>query len=1046
MAITHIGTEFVHNPAGGTLDDHFVPVPAGTQDGDYMVLTAYGPQPPAIGPITGWTNIDANNASTVLKYNIYHRIASSEPASWEVVSTTADIRGSSISVFRGVDTSSLAAALDDNSVNVNTSSSDPISADTVTIGTTGTVVFTARATRGSSAVQCRHSSSDTELADYGQDNGVTTRDACLYLSGIKAVGTTPALSISLTGGAGTHSVTYALAMAPPGEGVAVDTTGVTATANSPTVTTFSNISAPAGTATGVTVTGNNATVTTTTNTNAPAGFATGVTVTANDATVSTVSNVNAPAGEATGVTATAEQPTVSTPGSHQAPGGTATATATANDPTVTANDGIRNANAPHVSVFASAFDATTTAPAPGAILPTNADWNIWIDWDKDLGVNLTSFETGTTEGWVGVGDPAPTLSVGDEAPAWPVKHGRKSMKISWAVATGPTVERILTGLVIGRQYTASAWVFVPSSSHPDLRLQCNGTNGSFSTALNQWTQITVTFTATATQHTLVIDPETDPNAGTDEAYVETVQLTHSTEPVDDLVLGTRQSLSFKYGRDTARSLEAMSPTEATFELDNRDLELSPDNPSSPYNPYLVPGRPIYVRADFDDRFYSMFYGYLESYTVKPGVEDDSVEFGAQDMLSQLADFTLDTEVYPSLQTGDAIAVVLDEMGWPEHRRSLDRGATTVSWWSESATDALEAVKKLVDSEGLPAFAYVDRHGNFVFRDRHHRYLDDRSLTSQASFAGASGSEPQFCEPFDYDLGWTDLLNQVDFEIEVRQPRPLEEVFAMDEEQVIQLNAGEPYVLDVEGNDPFIQALTPRGGTVVVNDSPSGGEAGEEEEEVFDPPTADYIVRSGSGVTATLDRTSGATCKITFFSSGNAVISNVRLRARPIQTVQTLRVKAEDPASVSAYGPRTYDGEAPWANIHDADAIARTIVGTRAERLPIVSFTVNSGNETRYLQVLERDLSDRIHLTEGKTFIDHDFYIESVEHNIDEVGWDHRATFSCERVRDLPVANVFEFGSSTADFDNGVFGGIGFVDPADQFVLGTSQLNNEKLTQ
>lgn len=1354
MAITHVGTEFYHNPEGTSAGAvHSVNVPAGTQNGDYMVLVTYGSTASITVP-AGWTLLRSDTASTVLRFDMYHRIASSEPASY-TINANNNTRGTAISVFRGVDTTSLAAAVDDHDQNINVSSSDPISAAGVVNGTTGSKVYTARATRGSTAVQCRHTSSDTELADFGGDNGTTTRDCCIYLSDEKPVGVVAGVEISLTGGSGTHSITYNIVMSPPVR-PEPNAPSVTVSANSPTVTTASNLNAAAGHAS-ATVVARNATGSTVTAKSVSAGHATAsvsgktptadtdasgvqfvaagthssttsasdisarmpvgisvgdlllvgygnvgneagnpcspasgwtvleestagsnayyvmlgkiatstevadagnvrqvatygngtsgqsvrssvclaytgvandislavvdtgflhesfpanqtvetgtATATATDqwwvgfgamasggdqtassftvsagveraeiddtsgttsgvvgfdsagtiatgahqysatwsgaasrlngsiaiisppftppsasptagtasvtaaangvssvrtaepvagaasatavarsATVATVGNVTASAGHAE-VSVLARDAVATIPGQHDAfAAATTTVSVVANSPSVTALDGIRNANAGTAQVWAFANDPTSTAPAPELeeILPTNANWNIWIDWDKDLGVNLTSFETGSTEGWQGAGNPAPNLVVDKESPSQPVKHGRYSLRVEWTIDTNPvttpitfglaghgfddgsfnvnnppvegafvtpTVERTLTGLVVGRQYTATAWFYVPTGS-PDVRLQCNGFNGSYTTALNQWVQASVEFTATDTEHDLVIDPETDPSTTTQVLYVESVQLTHDTEPVQDRVLGTRQSISFKYGRDTARSLEAMSPTEATFELDNSDLELSPDNPDSVYAPYLVPGRPIYVRADWEDRFYSMFYGYLDSYTLKPGIEDDSVEFGAQDMLAQLGEFELSTEVYASLQTGDALHIILDELGWPQHRRSIDRGATTVSWWSEHQTDALEAVKKLVDSEGLPAFAYVDRHGNFVFRDRHHRYLDRRSLESQATFySGRSDEEPQFCEPFEYDLGWTDLINKVDFEVEVRGPRPLEEVFSMEDETLIQLKQGEAYVVDVDAGDPFIQALTPRGGTVVVTDTSSGGEAGEEEEEVFDPPNADYVMRSGTAtsITATLDRTSGQTCKITFTAhGGDAVISNVRLRARPIQVMQTFRVTAEDAASVSEHGPRSYDGEAPWANPYDADAIARTIIGTRAERLPIVSFTVNSGNETRYMQVLERDLSDRIHLIEAKTFTDHDFFIESIEHDIGEVGWDHRATFSCERVKDLPVANSFEFGSATAGFDEGVFGGIGFTLPENMFVLGKSQLNQDKL--
>ena len=66
---------------------------------------------------------------------------------------------------------------------------------------------------------------------------------------------------------------------------------------------------------------------------------------------------------------------------------------------------------------------------------------------------------------------------------------------------------------------------------------------------------------------------------------------------------------------------------------------------------------------------------------------------------------------------------------------MDFGATIVDWWWEDETNALEAVKSLLSAEGLPSIVYVDDIGDFVFRDRHHRYKSSLSTIETVIFAG-----------------------------------------------------------------------------------------------------------------------------------------------------------------------------------------------------------------------------------------------------------------------------------------------------------------------
>ncbi|MEU7032737.1 hypothetical protein ABZ958_03500 [Streptomyces sp. NPDC046237] len=134
------------------------------------------------------------------------------------------------------------------------------------------------------------------------------------------------------------------------------------------------------------------------------------------------------------------------------------------------------------------------------------------------------FEVADT-GWYALdeGGPVPSPAFIDTLH---VKSGSSAFKIGWAdTGTGGLVQCTLYGLLIGRPYTASVYVWVPTGD-PAVRLDIDGTTvGAASTLTAQWQRITVTWTPTAASHRLRITTNTtSPSIGDfcwlDEAQVE----------------------------------------------------------------------------------------------------------------------------------------------------------------------------------------------------------------------------------------------------------------------------------------------------------------------------------------------------------------------------------------------------------------------------------------------------------------------------------------------------------------------------------------------
>ena len=469
----------------------------------------------------------------------------------------------------------------------------------------------------------------------------------------------------------------------------------------------------------------------------------------------------------------------------------------------------------------------------------------------------------------------------------------------------------------------------------------------------------------------------------------------------------RTDLVINYGRDQARSLAPIVPGRAEFELDNTSRDYSVDNLSSPLAGLILPARQVRIQATLGST-YTLFRGHLDDYEVLPDRSSRSVRVSALDML---ADFKTDVsvELQDAVTTGEAIGLVLDALGWPEADRDIDVGATTIRWFWVERADGLTELQRIVNSEGPGAFAHVNESGQFVFRDRHHRLTRSASTTSQATFRD-TGTEPLFSGPLVYDHGWRDVINSVTISVDERDPTAeLEDVWSSD--RTYSVADGQTVPIHAEGSDPFYDAVVPVAGT-------------------------DYTLVSGT-VEITMPRTAGqSTTLFVRGVGGPAVILGLKVRAHPVRVVRTIQGQAEDTASIAKYGRRTYSGEAPWAGVEDAQAIADTILAYRAERLPIVNLRVVNGNDTRWTQQLSRDLSDRITIVDAETGLSGDFFIERIEHRISDAGLFHETVFGCEKV---PTAgtSLFRFDVAGAGFNDGKFGATGLDNASTMFRFDTA---------
>lgn len=301
---------------------------------------------------------------------------------------------------------------------------------------------------------------------------------------------------------------------------------------------------------------------------------------------------------------------------------------------------------------------------------------------------------------------------------------------------GLAAVRTLTGLEVGTAYTVFGWAYIPDGAR-FLKLTCDDFDFETSTnVFKSWVYLETSFTADADTKDIKIYTIFTEGTIVDGPYIDDFSFKVSGEDITSLVLNNRGTIDISGGRDFARALSAVTPAESAFDMINEDRRYSPNNPLSPIHSRPATNTQIQIRAFYEGRFYILYNGVIDEFIINQELPDFStISVTSFDVMGKLAATNISTGLYPNVRTGEAIGIILDEIGWPSAKRKMEFGATVIDWWWEDETNALDAIKALLSAEGLPSIIYVDDVGDFVFRDRHHRYISSLSTIPTAIFAG-----------------------------------------------------------------------------------------------------------------------------------------------------------------------------------------------------------------------------------------------------------------------------------------------------------------------
>jgi hypothetical protein len=210
-------------------------------------------------------------------------------------------------------------------------------------------------------------------------------------------------------------------------------------------------------------------------------------------------------------------------------------------------------------------------------------------------------------------------------------------------------------------------------------------------------------------------------------------------------LDDREPLVRRFGRENNTS--GVTPMELSFRLWNRDRRFEVDNPTSPYYPYVVPGRPVRVTMLQNAVNYDWAFGYIQDFA--QDYSDDlfgTVPIVANCFLEKMNQAEMSSRAFSQQLAGARVGQVLSIAGQPQTMRALDAGANQMMAQVVESGSAGDHTQQVARSDR--GMQFFDGRGYAVFQDGNYRTSNSRAVTSQGTLGPAEINyrRPQFHSP------------------------------------------------------------------------------------------------------------------------------------------------------------------------------------------------------------------------------------------------------------------------------------------------------------
>jgi len=445
--------------------------------------------------------------------------------------------------------------------------------------------------------------------------------------------------------------------------------------------------------------------------------------------------------------------------------------------------------------------------------------------------------------------------------------------------------------------------------------------------------------------------------------------------------------TWRYGRDYSSQLTGRSSAgSCSLYVRNRTSYFSKYNPSSPFHGKTLPGILMRVQMSVNGCAYqTMWQGDLQTITPDPGdhINGATAVLSGAGVLSRLAECLVTLTMHEGIATGAAITDVLDTANFPAGDRSIDTGCSTLSrWWTAEKVSGFQAIRDLEENEC--GFVHESKDGKLVFEDRAHRA--GHSVVADWTDVDSTGAI-RYGSIFMEDCV-RDIYNIIEATIHT---------FNISEESVIWTyvdlagnNGGDPLALEPGETKKITASFNPSGNNIAVN-----------EWGMIDYQAYANADGSGTELTdgvdiATPDKT-GATVDLEITNNNGVRAYVTLLRAHGTMVVES------DAATVKATAPAKIDRTYPFpgkflTNVREAQDFCDHLLALYKGPRPIVTMTIKAHRSLENaLEVQAREVSDKINVYADEKvglFIDGDFYVESVQHDVDAKAGTHILTVQC----------------------------------------------------
>ncbi|OGL45179.1 MAG: hypothetical protein A2W05_07480 [Candidatus Schekmanbacteria bacterium RBG_16_38_10] len=452
----------------------------------------------------------------------------------------------------------------------------------------------------------------------------------------------------------------------------------------------------------------------------------------------------------------------------------------------------------------------------------------------------------------------------------------------------------------------------------------------------------------------------------------TLEIEFSTGSYTDV---TSDCFRISINRETATYERGLSMGRCELELDNHERRYSPLNTSGPHYGYLNPNKKVKVVANYNTTTYTLFTGFIDSYTIDPQIGMRSVYIQASDMIKNMKLQTINMPFRVNIGVGSLFSEVLSYATVPLSDRHVHDFMDTVAFvWFENRkpTDVLDNLLTYGNFG-----AYVSGSGILHIHDRHFN-MEGSVVASYNEFFGLSYSRDE-----------SNIGNIIRVSGNPRE-QSTELAVVAGLQEVITIPGSSKNSFWLSYMDPITQETNTPVNSII-----------------FPVPQTDYTFNSaptglGTDLTSFMTITGAMLSTTAIFSLTNTIatkgyVTKFNLRGYPILRKPTVSYEAEVASSQAAYGRRAYIIESDFINtLQYSKDYVTYLMYEHLDPVDNVPFSLKN----QFPDILQRELTDIVHIVESNTALSIDGIILSLSHDINfERGIEHSVQYDVDRWAD-----------------------------------------------